>query len=59
MKPSRSLRPNHSWLRNFFIVMGANLRAGWGAKSSVARLAVLQAVLPHLKTFTRALLVAR
>src|ERR1700733_8998843 len=32
MKPSRSLRPNHSWLRNFFVVMGVNLRAGWGAK---------------------------
>src|SRR5580693_1482870 len=37
MKPSRSLRPNHSWLRNFFVVMGANLRAGWGAKYSVRR----------------------
>jgi hypothetical protein len=37
MKPSRSLRPNHSWLRNFFVVMGGELRAAGGAKYFVER----------------------
>jgi hypothetical protein len=45
MKPSRSLRPNHSWLRNFFVVMGNELRAGSGAKYSVERVAAQRAML--------------
>src|ERR1700733_15302122 len=53
MKPSRSLRPNHSWLRNFFVVMGANLRAGWGAKQSAERAGVRRAVLPDENVYSR------
>src|ERR1700685_3678928 len=53
MKPSRSLRPNHSWLRNFFVVMGENLRAGRGAKQSAVRVGARRAKLPDENVYSR------
>src|SRR5580698_797931 len=53
MKPSRSLRPNHSWLRNFFVVMGANLRAGRGAKQSAERVGARRVLLSNENVYSR------